>query len=345
LIDKNEKNVKKPGNLKKMRPAKQSSGLKLDNRMTAPWIFCAICEAWRWCPNVPPDAILYCRTCDGCLGAPPNMRLRVQEKSVASGSHSLPRADDTGNQVGFVSLPAQMPDLTTLGALLELHQTVKTPFGVIVLAILGVVIAVALTAFAVYIDDHRIGRLVVAGICSLVFLLMAIYAYIRTRIAAQTILLFENGLVRVRFGRVRVFAWDDIVAVYFGSEIRVQHRDRSIISFGDLAPSKPRRAELYAQQELKLRLLPDIMERYRAGECVEFGELGISQAGLFKRGKLLRWCDIGRLYIDIHQKLCVVRSGSFLRWYSQAVMRIPNYFILQELIENHFQIEVQVMSG
>jgi hypothetical protein len=270
---------------------------------------------------------------------------------------------DSDEHAGVFHVPANMPEVTMLGPLLEVYCTRKV--GVLqvifITACFVTMFGFALLAGYYQVSNWAVARAAVMamyiGIAGLFVVPVVIFSFFYTRIAYQTILLFEGGIVRYRFGRIHVFPWPDIKEIYLyeaalpemrndlqfnkGEAPILVHRNGSKVDFASLSEDKRRKLDLYVLQEVRQHLRPSMLETYEDGEVVQFGPLGISKSGLVRGTNTIAWADIARLYIDLRKNLCIVRKGSVFRWFSKPIWRIPNFYLLREFIERHFPMEVQ----
>lgn len=152
------------------------------------------------------------------------------------------------------------------------------------------------------------------------------------------------GLLLVRRGRPRQFAWEDIRAVWqhvsrvhiYGIPLFVTHsytlrlQDGSTVTLNDDIGQVAELGDVI-QREVTARLLPRCIEACDAGETVDFGRLRVSRQGLRKgAGAVLDWREITDIAVA-EGYLCVWRAETLWPWARVAVRAVPNVFVLLAL--------------
>jgi hypothetical protein len=141
------------------------------------------------------------------------------------------------------------------------------------------------------------------------------------------------------------------ICEYFGKPVRVnvhsckiRLRDGSIRTFGTVWSLWARSAELVSiiDAQTCAALMDQYRERYRRGEPVLFGTIGVSKRGLLKRGALLPWEELSDYRFDAYGNLLVTqrRGGSLwgkirgnVPWIKVDGHLIENVRLLKALLE------------
>ena len=316
-----------------------------------PQLFCPTCFKWLSHPQATDNAILYCPSCDSCLKIPKVLadRLTMAESPAETRSVSI-EAPDTDAQ--FAEMPEGISQISELGLVLEVHRT-PHPWRLGIMAIFLLIVLGAMVVSLTYgwwTRDSQVMRVVCGVACLAIGAPAAIILFFWQLLRPQVILVCEGGLARVRHQRVRMFPWNQ-VAFFEGIAIGeivapayLRHEDGTKIDFEDLSPGSQRKLAERARQEVWQRLYPPALKVYEEGGIVDYGMFGVTKAGLVRKGKTLPWEQIARLKIEPQGKFVVRRRGSVLYWFAKSITRIPNFFILQALIERHAAIEQQTQQ-
>ncbi len=177
------------------------------------------------------------------------------------------------------------------------------------------------------------------------------------------ILIYPNGLLRLRRGEVDSFPWDEVESV----QLRVQRAepqfthdakgalvacwlpvDVPTFKLGDAGVTVARRDGVEAHfgpalsdydilaAEVQKRtfavLWPGFRDRFRDGDRIAFGELEADSAGIRHNGKLLRWRELKDLTIA-QGKLSLKQTGKWLPWALVDVGNVPNPHVLFALAD------------
>lgn len=176
------------------------------------------------------------------------------------------------------------------------------------------------------------------------------------------VLIYPNGLLRLRRGEVDSFPWAEIDHI----RLKVQRAtpevstgpdgeptgcwlpvevptfklgdaglhlcrvDGTEVAFGPALTDYLALAE-EVQKRTFAALWPATRARLRAGEPVTFGEVEVTPAGLRYAGALLRWRDLKEVTVA-QGKLSVKQSGKWLPWALVDVFALPNPHVLIALI-------------
>ena len=162
---------------------------------------------------------------------------------------------------------------------------------------------------------------------------------LRNTLFRQSILVFSNGLARIRFGKVHIFPWDQIASLFKNKEaIHLQHLNGSRLSFNGLSKESTEKLRKLAEDEIWKRLLPAVQKQYEEGLVFSFGKLGICKDGLIVSDRMLPWDQIAGICLDPDERLLVSKKGGILSWASIPIKRIPNFQIVRFLIERHIAV-------
>jgi hypothetical protein len=162
------------------------------------------------------------------------------------------------------------------------------------------------------------------------------------------VLVFSGGLLRLQGDKVARCPWDQIEALFqFGYRANgpgslthmVRRRDGEEFWFesSHLKGSDVRSLLTRLQEVVKERFYPAALAACRAGETVEFGELGVHQAGLRYGGSFISWSEIQMTSGEDHQgDFTVQKNGALFAWCAKPVRTIPNYCVFVELLPSRF---------
>lgn len=178
------------------------------------------------------------------------------------------------------------------------------------------------------------------------------------------VLVYPNGLLRLRHGEVDSFPWAEVESV----RVRVQRAEEAEFARGadgaliacwlpadvptfklwnaGLTLTRTDGAEAHfgaalseypalaarVQRRTFEALWPATVARFRAGDAIAFGELEVSPTGLHHGGKRLRWADLKDLVVA-QGKLSVRSSGKWLPWAIIDMSDVPNPHLLFALVE------------
>ena len=183
------------------------------------------------------------------------------------------------------------------------------------------------------------------------FLLLAVFLILMgTMLVVRTysnlgrrVLVYPEGLLHFQGQRVDSFFWDQVARICFtktgGHWSRIWQGSHSIfiqltggkeIHFDD---SLPRLRELgrIMQKETLPCLLPPARTSFDAGEPVWFGDLQISQKGLYLYQEFLPWENIGRPAIN-EEEVTIHKKGKAKPWYHTTLWDTPNFHVLRSLL-------------
>jgi hypothetical protein len=77
--------------------------------------------------------------------------------------------------------------------------------------------------------------------------------------------------------------------------------------------------------------LPEVIDRFNAGQAVGFGPLALSVSGIAAGGQSLPWSEIEG--VQARKGVVSVRkSGKLLAWKRAQVSQIPNYLVFEALV-------------
>lgn len=177
------------------------------------------------------------------------------------------------------------------------------------------------------------------------------------------ILVYPNGLLRLRRGEVDSFPWGEVEHV----QLKVQRADPEFTRDADGEPAAcwlpadvptfklwdagltiarsdgievhfgPALSEYdvlaaEVQKRTFATLWPGVRDRFRAGERIEFGELELGTTGLRHNGRLLPWRELKELTVA-QGKLSVKQTGKWLPWVLVDMGTVPNPHLLFALAD------------
>jgi hypothetical protein len=158
------------------------------------------------------------------------------------------------------------------------------------------------------------------------------------------VLVFAEGLVRVRGEEGQAMFWDEVdvlwrkkteghwEVIWKGSlSYLVQGADRKALKFDDAIP---RLAELgrIIQRETFAHLWQRYFAAYEKGATLDFGKIRLSQRGISTDTGKLAWGDVQEVKFDENQ-VAVSKKGKWGSWFQSKVSEIPNYHVCKAIIE------------
>lgn len=188
----------------------------------------------------------------------------------------------------------------------------------------------------------------------IVFLGVGCYVMYQTiQTLGLQLLLYEQGLICVRFNRIQVVRYEDIVAIwqhiirnhtYFiptrtDHNYTIQTRDSKILKFDDKL-KKVGQVGNYLQNEVFRYQMPLALKTYHQGGEVDFGPLTVSKNGLTSMKGTLQWSEIKNIKVE-NGAVLVKRNGSWLNWMKIEVRQIPNFYIFLAMVEHSCGIKFQ----
>jgi hypothetical protein len=188
------------------------------------------------------------------------------------------------------------------------------------------------------------------------------------------VLVYPNGLLRLRHGEVDSFPWHEIESVslrvtraeaaefvrengvvracwltpdvptfkLWDAGLSVTRTDGAEANFG-AALSDYEQLAIEVQKRSFAALWPRLRDRFLSGDRIAFGELEAGPAGLTHAGKLLRWNDLKELSVA-QGKLSIKQSGKWLPWALADMASLPNPHLLFALVEEARRFAVALAS-
>jgi len=156
-------------------------------------------------------------------------------------------------------------------------------------------------------------------------------------------LVFSDGLVHIRGGRVNVFRWDEITEVY--QSMQKTHRTgRAVQKIYTVKDAGGKKSVLTGelagiaalgetvQCEVTNRMLPRCWEDYQAGRTLHFGKLAISKEGISKGKEVLPWHQVEEVKLD-RGSIAIQKEGGWISWASITASGTPNLFVFLSLVD------------
>lgn len=178
------------------------------------------------------------------------------------------------------------------------------------------------------------------------------------------VLVYPTGLLRLRRGEVDSFPWGEVERV----QLKVQRAASAEFTYdadgaplscwlpvdvptfklwdagltvvradgveAHFGPALTEYDALAAQVQARTfaALWPGVLDRFRAGERIDFGELEAGRSGLRHNGKLLPWRELKELTVA-QGKLSLKQAGKWLPWALVDVGGVPNPHLLFALAD------------
>ncbi|GAB2918528.1 DUF6585 family protein [Streptomyces mayteni] len=217
-----------------------------------------------------------------------------------------------------------------LGAHRTTHLPQRASGAMIVFMFIGVVLGLAL--------------LVVPGVLLLRRMLTYLPNFSRKQ-AAKRLHVFEHGLIVAGLeGPVEALRYDSIGVLQDLMDLRVNGtRAASIRQYNVLRPdgsvlhlkqfyAHPERWGPELQRDVTAVQLPLAQAALREGRPVAFGDLTLAPAGITVPKGTAPWHDVQRVGVE-NGVLVVHRAGASGAWWRKPVAKVPNVFMLMELVE------------
>jgi hypothetical protein len=185
-------------------------------------------------------------------------------------------------------------------------------------------------------------ELIMLGIGLVVTGVMLVVRAYRNR--GLRVLVFAEGLVRVRGEEAQTIFWDEVdtlwrrkteghwEVIWKGSlSYILQRADGKAIKFDD---GIPRLADLgrILQRETFDYLWQRYFEAYEKGVSLDFGKLRLSQRGISTDTGKLAWGDVQEIKFDENQ-VAISKKSKWGSWFQSKVSEIPNYHVCKALLE------------
>ncbi len=239
-------------------------------------------------------------------------------------------------------LPDDLPqEADQLGELRTIHEAGKAGpiFGIIIcsLLILGGLVMIPMC----FVVGHP-GPLVF-GFLGLVVgplgILWAVWSM------GLKVILFEDGLVRAKRGQVAVIPWEEIEFVwqavtehYYNGihtgttyEYTVQLYDGTTVKFGNNLKGIEHLGKEILHETSQV-LYPKLMARYNKGKVADFGDLGISEEGLYYGDSVLEWDEIDAVQVQ-GGYISVSKRGKWFNWCNIAASKVPNLWVFMSMVD------------
>ena len=156
-------------------------------------------------------------------------------------------------------------------------------------------------------------------------------------------LVYPDGFIHVRGGRVNAFRWDEIAEVY--QSMQRTHRfgraaqkiymvkdatgKKSVLT-GELAGIAALGETI--QREVTARMLPRCWEEYNQGKTLQFGALGISKEGISKGKEIQPWDQVEEVRLE-WGSIVVKKNDKKLPWASITASSTPNLFVFTSMVD------------
>jgi hypothetical protein len=193
-------------------------------------------------------------------------------------------------------------------------------------------------------------KLVITG-CVLIAsgVLLAVRAY---RNRGLRVLVYAEGVLRLRRGEAKAFFWDEVAGVWKKKNQAGLHKVSSgnvvyVVQcaggkeyhFDDAVPDLKRLGELIQERTLP-HLLPRALADYHAGKLVDFHKLRVSKAGVHNGDDLAAWDQVQSIKLT-DAALTVEKKGNWLTWLTVAAGEVRNPHVFTALVERARGITVQ----
>jgi hypothetical protein len=244
---------------------------------------------------------------------------------------------------GTVMAPSNRARFEGLG---RLEQVYRTPWD----SSIGMLVAALVIAVTVSVLVWNTSRGEPGGVAVVMVGPVGVAVFlcwgVKNIIFRQTLLVFTEGIARIRLGRIHVFRWEDVSfhegKTHEGRLTSPVVRDGAgaKLTCGDLKSEKVEQLRERMRGEVWRRALPRALDAYTAGGVVSFPPFGISRTELHFKGKTLEWFEVASVSLHHPGELRVWKKGSLLAWALVQESAIPNFAVFRELLERHLAITV-----
>ncbi|HEX4206034.1 MAG TPA: DUF6585 family protein [Ktedonobacteraceae bacterium] len=177
--------------------------------------------------------------------------------------------------------------------------------------------------------------LIVIPIVALIWMFSALpYANLR-------VYTFAQGLVHARGQAIDAVRWDQIEAVWAKAT-----RSRNSIQYiytvrrgGDGKTftyrnhlQQVRNLGATIQQRLVQAQMPRVIPAYNAGQNIAFGAVNVNMQGLNNGKEMVPWSEVGSI-VNREGTLNIEKDGRLLPWKAIKVANVPNFAVLQALVQ------------
>jgi hypothetical protein len=204
----------------------------------------------------------------------------------------------------------------------------------VVLVLLPLIVPFDVLWFALTLPYFFLGFFIVFG-----SLLIGLHSLSSIRGRVQV---HSNGLLVKRLWSLRNYPWDQIVSVQYngrnGSQdlpttacyLRLQSGKRTCLPHvRDLD-----RLVRAIEEETATRLLPSLLQRFFAGEVIDFGRIQLSTQGVTKGPIVTPWQEIEHIIFDNDGWLTFARQGKEWRqWIVVSPNKVYNHMLLARLLD------------
>jgi hypothetical protein len=242
-------------------------------------------------------------------------------------------------------LPAELKKLGAPSAIHKSRKWMMIRYLLITCMLLGGGIIQGLIGILAYYQGHESATFLF--ILAFGFLTCAIwYAWRKLLLWHLQVMVFAEGLLWVESNRVTMVPWDRLTKVwreigrrYIGNvpsknatyKYTIERRDGlRLVLDGVLDRIQALGATI--EDEVTKRLLPQALQSYKAGERVSFGPFTVRDVGLMHRNQMLEWDHIARVECS-RGSMRIIEKDSSLAWATEAAADIPNFFVLDALLQ------------
>jgi hypothetical protein len=155
---------------------------------------------------------------------------------------------------------------------------------------------------------------------------------------------FEQGVGGIYHGETIRLAWDEFATIRQNIQtIRVNlipfkirqftlktHAGKQYLFDNNLKSIEV--AGLQMQRQIVAKRIPIVMSAFKSGERQTFGHLTIDQFGIQRRKQQMSWDEFDGTTIN-NGILTIRKKGKRLGWANVALNKVPNAFVLHELLE------------
>jgi hypothetical protein len=189
---------------------------------------------------------------------------------------------------------------------------------------------------------HVSFELIMVGVGMILTGIMLVVRAYRNR--GLRVLVFREGIVRVRGNDGQALFWDEIDSVWRKKidghwekiwkgalNYSVERPDGKAIDFDDSIPELEELGRIL-NKETFVYLWPRYLAAYDNGATLDFGQVRLSKRGLSTASGNLPWLEVQEVKFEDNQ-FTISKKGKWTSWFQGKVAQTRNYHICKALVE------------
>ncbi len=221
----------------------------------------------------------------------------------------------------------------------------------LVLGVVLILVGAGIIAFSLFVGLAHIHSWHIVLLGPLAFVAgvrMIVRAY---RNLGLRVVVFPEGVVRVRGDDVQAFFWEDIARVWqkknsmtwayalHGALVfQVQRTDGTEIVFDDSLPGLNQLGGILLRETLP-HLLPRALEAYDEGHALDFGKLRVSARGWGQSADSVSWQNVKSITLT-ETEITIVKKNKWGAWLHATVSDFPNFHVFRAVVQQRTPIKL-----